>query len=523
MVVIKRPLEHFDSYGYRNAGNSLIESSSVSGHVLQGRNMNSMNGILFQLSSLALTASEIFNSLNESARETFDRLNALNTRIQQINNKLPQYEQFMHENNSKLLFSTSLYELTEANLAVLYKKDHQNISKQNNPVPLNWQYTNNCLPPPEFSPLLDQIHVQLSQQAEKEAQQQAEQQQQQQGINTLPKYKTCIEAYTDSNFFFNEWAKRELERLKKAKQKRKEERKKARSERSKATATAEKKQVKQMKIHRKKYNSEGQLVESGSSQSLSRAASTRNMEIPNSSSVGSGMDEQYSPNNSSNNYMDSSNYRQPPPVPTNTNQGYGVPPPPVNNTSVPPPPINSGGYGVPPPPVKTVPPPPIGGNSGYGVPQPPPVSNNGGYSVPPPPINNNNGFSVPPPPSNVPPPPTRAINVPPPPSNNIVVSTPPPQQQSSSSGGEGNIDIMKSVEASKAQTKVMATTGKGNLLEDIRLGAKLKSVAERKLAAPKEEEKSMSVADILSKKFGNAAGDSDEEDENESDYEDDDW
>ncbi|KAF0984594.1 hypothetical protein FDP41_000493 [Naegleria fowleri] len=513
MVVIKRPLEHFDRFGFQNnTGASLIESSRISGHILQGRNMNSMIGVLYQLSALSQTAIEIFNSLSESATGTFDRINALNTRIQQINNKLPEYERFMHDNNSKLLFSASGYELSEANIAVLYRKDHSNISKENNPLPLNVQYMNACLPAPEFSPLLDQLHELNLQQANSEGN---EQQPQSSDVKQgpLPKYKKCIEAYTDANFFFNEWAKRELERLKKAKLKRKEERKRQRLERQNVTATKEKKQVKQMKIHRKKYNSEGQIIDSGSApSSMQRMASSPNMTT--TSYQQQQMD--YSNNNNNSNY---------PPTPSNPPQhqqydssprmnhsydsspSFNVPTPPPNSSrNVPPPPMmNGGGYGS-----STT------NSNGYSTSPPMMMSSGGGYGVPPP-------TNVPPPPSvmggNVPPPPPNVMNVPPPPPSNNFVVTPPPVPATT---GEGNIDILKTVESNKSQMNRVAVTGRANLLDEIRTGKTLRSVAERKLEPKKDEGSAMSVADILSKKFEKVMGDSDDED-SDTDFSDSDW
>ncbi|KAG2386915.1 hypothetical protein C9374_001950 [Naegleria lovaniensis] len=534
MVVIKRPLEHFDRCGFsqNNTGASLIESSRISGHMLQGRNMNSMTGVLYQLSALATTASEIFNSLSESARGTFDRINALNTRIQQINNKLPEYEQFMHNNNNKLLFSASGYELTEANIAVLYRKDHSNISKENNPLPLNLQYTNACLPAPEFSPLLDQLHEWNSQQQQMNgSDEQGNDSKQQQGGASLPKYKKCIEAYTDSNFFFNEWAKRELERLKKAKQKRKEERKRQRMERQNVTVTKEKKQVKQMKIHRKKYNSEGQIIDSGNSSGGSGSGGNQMQRVASSAQMSNSNSNGYpqqdsSPRHTPQQQQQTSSYYETSSPNAMMNHSYETssysavptPPPMMNSTnsrSVPPPPPMNGGYGSSPMMNNS--------NNGYSTPPPPPKMNTGGgsgggYGVPPPPSN----VPTPPPMMNtgsVPPPPPKVMNVPPPPPSNNFVVTPPPVAATT---GEGNIDILKTVESNKSQMNRVAVTGRANLLDEIRTGKALKSVAERKLEPKKEEGGAMSVADILSKKFEKVMGDSDDED-SDTDFSDSDW
>ncbi|KAL9655784.1 hypothetical protein ABK040_005011 [Willaertia magna] len=494
MVVIKRPIEHFDGYGFRNGGTTIIESSRISGHILQGRNMSGMNGILYQLSTLALTATEMFNGLKQTTMETFDRIQKLNGRIQQINEKLPQYEQYMYENNSKLLFGEGSYELTDENVQILYKKDQQNISKANNPEPLQWQYNNNCAAPPTFSDLLNKLH----------------------GDN-----KRCIENYTDPDFFFKSWCQRELERLKKAKQKRKEERKKQRIEGVGKNKSVAQKQVKQIAVRRKKYNTEGRLINEPTSTSNTPTVSPSQMEQVNEMNSGGIVQDEYIKSN--NMPIQSTNISTPtnvPPPPMSTGGGMNVPPPPMNTgvgMNVPPPPMNTG-MKVPPPPTTqpmgmNVPPPPV--TVGMNIPPPP----TGNSMMPTPPTMNN--VNVPPPPSslvNVPPPPSGMVNVPPPPSGEIAIKPKaPPTNQ------EGNVDILKNVSEKKAEMARVEVSGRSNLLDEIKNGRKLKSAAERKLAEKKEETTSVSVADILSKKFENVGGNDSDEEDSESDFSDDDW
>ncbi|KAG2385996.1 hypothetical protein C9374_003145 [Naegleria lovaniensis] len=223
MVLTQVRIGHFDQPSSTSTKPlyGCIESSRISGQILHGRNMNSMTGVMQQLSTLALTACEMFQSLSQTVQGSFERIHSLNSRIQEINHKMPEYEQFMHQNNHKLLFRTSCHELSESSLEILYRKDVAHISKDNSPVPLHSQYANNCL-----------------------------------------------EAYSNSKLFFNEWAKREFERHLKAKRKREERRKQAPLAHSNAThrnlracpPSRRLAQVRQLRIYRHKFNSEGQIM-----------------------------------------------------------------------------------------------------------------------------------------------------------------------------------------------------------------------------------------------------------------------
>lgn len=236
MVIVKRPLVHSDVFGLKNEGLSLIQSGSIAGKTLQGTNMSSLTGLMFQLSSLSLIAQEMFQSIMSSSEQTFNRISSLTSRLQNVNNQLQDIEHYMLTNNHNLLFNSLGYQFTEKGMSVLTKLDQQNISKANNPSALEWQYESNCDADPKFDSDLDALVLEEERNKKKK--------------------RTCKQLYSYPQFFFEYWAKEELQRQR-------EERKALREKRKQMTTHSEvkKKEVAAIQLHYKRYDKHGNKLD----------------------------------------------------------------------------------------------------------------------------------------------------------------------------------------------------------------------------------------------------------------------
>ncbi len=235
MVILQRPINHYDAYGHRNEGTALISSASISGSTLQGAAANSLNGLLFQLSNLSLIATEMFDSILTTSRSTFDRISQLTNRVQHMNQTLTDVENYMSQNNHTLLFTNNGYVFTEEQRAVLNRVNQGNISKENNPPALAWQYQSNCGELPNFAPELNQLMTEDP-------------------AKGLP----CIDFYSNPSFFFNHWAKGELQRQK---NERKMLRRKKRQEKLNQRSSQPAKKVASIQLYRKNFDSQGNKIE----------------------------------------------------------------------------------------------------------------------------------------------------------------------------------------------------------------------------------------------------------------------
>ncbi|KAL0490595.1 WAS protein family [Acrasis kona] len=341
MVVTKRPLAHYDTLGLRNGGNELITTGHICGKTLQGSAMNSMNGMLFQLSSLSLIAREIFDGILAQSVETFERVNKLKERIQTASVKLTEAEEYTKNNNDKLLLTTSGYHFGEESRRILNKEDSQMIQRGNQPPALGWQYETNCVALPQFSPEL----------------------------NELDTKKQCIRVYSNPKFFFEKWAENEIAKQNKEAREAREKRKKKPKSHPKKSRKVEK-----ISLHHQKYNKDGELI---------LTPGTESSVTPNPNQNSS--DEYIAPPPGPPPDMDDDNFIPPPPersysVEMSQMNGSSIPPPPPG----PPPPMGApankipaapaappaGGGFVPPPPPGPPPPPPM---SGFAPPPPPPA------------------------------------------------------------------------------------------------------------------------------------------------------
>lgn len=195
-----------------------------------------MSGLLFQLSSLSLVASELFDSILTSSKTTFERIGALTQRVENVNNTLSEVEQYMMQ-NSKKMFTTFGYNFNEKSMVVLQKIDQQNISAKNFPRALGWQYQQNCEAVPMFDPALDNIRESDDKESKKA--------------------RPCTQHYSRPNFFFEFWAKEELRRQK---NERKAMRKKRRQEKQEKAKKAPK-VVNSIQLHYKKFDKHGNRID----------------------------------------------------------------------------------------------------------------------------------------------------------------------------------------------------------------------------------------------------------------------
>lgn len=231
-----------------------MHAAHNAGKTLQGSAQNSMNGLLFQLSSLSLVATELFNTVLSSSKDSLARVQNLSARVQVVKQKLPQLEEMVYSGiNKDLFYATRGYQLTDENKAVLLKKNQQNLKRVDNMSPaLNIAY-DTCFPLPKFDPLLNEQH---------------------------PK-QNCQRDYSDDKFFFESWVKAELAKQ----QKRKNERKKKNKalKRANSSAKIEKKEVAKIQTYRQRFNKEGELIiENSPPKGSNLSEAMMNTQMPNS-------------------------------------------------------------------------------------------------------------------------------------------------------------------------------------------------------------------------------------------------
>ena len=473
MVIVKRPVQHYDSFGYRNDGHTIIQSANVSGKILQGTSENSLTGLLYQLSTVSLIATELFNSILSSSQETFNRISSLTSRVQNVNNQINEIEQYMINNNHNHLYNTLGYQFTESGKGVLLKIDQQNISASNNPPALAWQYAENCEKNPNFDKELDTLFLDDEKRKKK---------------------KSCGQLYSYPQFFFEHWAKEELQRQKLERKAMRQKRQQEKKEK-----TVKMKEVAAIQLHYKKFDKHGNRIDDMGTPSMSpmtpRSDAFNTPTTPNQQSYGSPSTPGPPP---------------PGPPPPGPPSSYGGPPPPGPPPGPPPPgppPPGPPSYHNPSPPSYGGPPPP-GPPPSFGGPPPPGPPPSMGYAQP--------SYGGPPPPGPPPPgpPPPPSFGGPPPPG-------PPPPITSSQGGGGGSLaDMMANVSLKKAEQAPKPVDTRGGLLEQIRMGKKLAAASERAIPEKKEEKKEMDVAAILNNKFASVLDDDDSDSDSDSD---DDW
>lgn len=459
MVVTKQPMLHRDQYGFLNGGNEIIQSGELSGKTLQGVAMNSLAGLLLQLTTISNVANEIFSELLTASKETHQRILTLSNKVRSVHNSLPQNEQYLYQHNSQLLY-TSL----PSQWKMETKPDQRVIKRENLPEALKKQYEK-CAALPS--------------------------------LDHLDRYQEnnvkCTALISDPQYFFKAWVEVELARQEKERQERKAERQARIEEMKKAgtyiskkdrkAAETDKKKVPPVMIKRKQLSAMGAEFADSPVPIPQGGAPTSVPPVKVTPAPVSQTPTAWSP--------PSAPLPPPPPpqasspgaMPSPLSTGIPAPPPP------PPPPPHGvggmpsaipGGYGAPPPPPPPPPPPGVGGM---------PSAIPGGYGAPPPP--------PPPPPPGAPPPP----------------GPPPPPGAPSSSAA-----ALRPVGSSAPPApKPMS------LLEQIRVGKQLRSAAERTLpeAKPKQEEEAFDVAAILKRKF--MAVLEDDDDDADEDDDDGDW
>lgn len=189
--MVLRHINAIAEVGYSNKGGELIKSAQISGKTLNGSSMNSLNGILYQLNSLATVANELFQSVLDASKETYTRVNNISSRVKEVNDKLEGIESYIVQNSSQF-YANGSYQMNEKNLKVLRNKSEHCIHKGNLPPALKWQYENNTESLPNFE-----------------------------SLNEYHDKKDCLKDYSDPGFFFESWAQNELAKLEKQKREKK--------------------------------------------------------------------------------------------------------------------------------------------------------------------------------------------------------------------------------------------------------------------------------------------------------------
>lgn len=183
--MVKHHVANIAEASFQNKGVELIKSATISGKTLLGANMNSLTGILYQLNSLASVANELFQSVLDSSKETYTRLNNISSRIGTVNEKLSSIEEYI-EQNSTQFYANGSYKLSENNVKVFRQKTEHCVDSNNFPPALRWQYDTNTENLPNFD-ILNEYHEK----------------------------KDCLKDFSDPGFFFESWASFELAKIEK--------------------------------------------------------------------------------------------------------------------------------------------------------------------------------------------------------------------------------------------------------------------------------------------------------------------
>eukprot|EP00040_Diaphanoeca_grandis_P004961 m.30768 g.30768 ORF g.30768 m.30768 type:complete len:467 (-) comp16341_c0_seq1:149-1549(-) len=404
-----------------------IESSATD--PLECVAINSLSGLVLQLSDISRHAADMFDELLQESNTIVIRTNKVKERMDGVRQKLVSYQQA----NS---ISTDVASLDAAQFQSDGKVDQQIISRMSLPGPVLERYMA-CQPPPplnKMNPFREDDKISLT-------------------------------YYTDPDFFFRKWVDEQHAELK--------SKKKGRRGR-KGPNKAERKKKKVAAINHKRYNDkgaefDGQPNKQDTSQQLPQTQG--GVSKPRNAPPVAPQNAPHRPANSPPPPpVTKPSTAPPPPPPGQTPPGpppgqvpQGRPPmgpPPVGTPSQQPPPPPGPPTSRPPgggpptaqPPTGGPPPPPPGKPRMVGAPPPPPTM---GAPPPPPPPS---GMNVPPPPpmpSNVPmapPPPSNVPNAPPPPPMDGavgIVSKPAPQ-------GIGSSDFLAKLQAKKNNMTAVA-------------------------------------------------------------------
>jgi len=327
---VQRQVNAIAEVGYTNKGGELIKSAAISGKTLNGSAMNSLNGILHQLNSLATVANELFQSVLDASKETYTRVNNISSRIREVNDKMEGIESYIVQHSSQF-YGNGSYILNEKNIKILRAKNEQCVHRSNFHPALKWPYENNTENLPNFETL-----------------------------NEYHEKKDCLKDYSDPGFFFESWASFELAKMEK---KKREKVKKPKKEK-----------VVEIEQNRLKYDEHGSLK--SDKKKLQNQSQTMNMQ----------QQQQQQPIEQS----EEQGYHPPPPPDDDEDH---PPPPPDDDDQPPPPPMDDpdDNYheqvvqrpqpptGPPKPPLKQGggPPPPTGGPPPPKPPGPPPPPTSG--------------------------------------------------------------------------------------------------------------------------------------------------
>jgi hypothetical protein len=147
--------------------------------------MNSYNGLLLQLSSISLIATELFDEILTNSKKTFDRISSISQRVSRIKEKIPEIESYVEKNSNNFYQNSSMIISEEKIQTIFHKKDENIINRRNTPIAIELQY-NSCSEIPDFS-LLNEYHTSGN----------------------------CSKDYSFPGYFIQEWAQEELAKQKK--------------------------------------------------------------------------------------------------------------------------------------------------------------------------------------------------------------------------------------------------------------------------------------------------------------------
>eukprot|EP00013_Stygamoeba_regulata_P002034 CAMPEP_0177635138 /NCGR_PEP_ID=MMETSP0447-20121125/3743_1 /TAXON_ID=0 /ORGANISM="Stygamoeba regulata, Strain BSH-02190019" /LENGTH=479 /DNA_ID=CAMNT_0019136909 /DNA_START=87 /DNA_END=1526 /DNA_ORIENTATION=+ len=440
-------------------------------------------GITDQLGLLFLYTHEMFDNLLQAAEGTSNRIRALDTRVQAVQDFVPQAEAYLDQCQAAQLL---------ANARAEFKSDQTEqsflLTAETRTATTSVAVANAGKPP--NLQLLDEF---------------------------MPEGEHCLSRYTYPQFFLDEWVA-EMQRQHEEAKKRRRERRKGRPQ----ARHKEKKKVKQISIARSKISAMGAEFADSDSPAGAPAAATSastSAQAPNAPKM----------TPASGNFLSAQtaapppptfHAAAPPPAPTSAlpptpaaaapaPPRSGAPPPP---TTAPPPPPPSRDEPPPPPPSRDEPPPPPPPGRDDLPPTPAQPSARPGPPPPPP-----SGGPPPPPPSGGPPPPPPSGGPPPPPPSG---GPPPPPPAGAASAP-----------VAPRPAAVPAAVGGGarsSLLDSIRQGKTLRSAAAsapQKPAASSDVSvggASFNVAKILARRQAMEMSDSDADSDSDDAWEDDD-
>lgn len=479
-------------------------------HELEAVSVNTLSGIIDQLSSLAKHSESIFAELFIEATDIYDRTCNAQERITALAHKCTQLDSAGEEISLQDIHMQKAFKMT-------IHSDQQIMSRQTMPDAMREAYE-------KSDPVPD--------------------------LQSLTKYrhddKDSLKFYTDPSYFFELWKETMNADLEKRKKRKKRDKRVKKQAGTKSVKEVKKKTIKQnvpeWEIQANRNKQQQQQLEPASQQvqDLNASGTSQQLDVTDPGLPGTPLNVSYgseqmprtptpdgnlaSPSRQSNkrgsnaSMMSRPTTAPPPPPPGGMTPDRSMSPPAQSPPPPPPPPGVMGGMagGAPPAPP---PPPAPPGPGGYSAPPPPPPPGGAPIPPPPPPVG---GMGAPPPPPPPPPGMMGGMAPPPPPAPSAGGAPPPPP----SSGGAGPVqaNALQAVVLRKAPPPVEPIAdAQSDLLSAIRKGMNLKKGVVMDKGPVKSSNAGNDVASILARRIAVEMSDSDDDDDDDdSDWSDDD-